>query len=62
MFAVISYKHISTKNFHQKCFGRKYFMVAKSFPWEQVRTKNILQKFFGRKIFMAAKSFPREQV
>ena len=32
-------KQVRTKNFNQKRFGRKYFMVAKSFPQKAVPPK-----------------------
>ena len=35
----------------EKNFGRKYFIVAKSFPRKQVPIKNFPQKFFGHFTF-----------
>jgi len=44
------------KNF-DKFFGRKYFMVLKSFPQDEERKKCLAENFF-----LVAKSFPRKQV
>jgi len=43
-------------------FGRKFFMVAKSFPRKQIFKGKILENCFGRKCFMVAKLFPRKQI
>jgi hypothetical protein len=51
---IISSKTGSYQNFHQILFGRKFFMVAKSFSRKQVPPK-IFIKFFWSKIFYGCK-------
>ena len=53
---IISSKTGSYQNFHKKFFGRKFFMVVKSFPRKQVPTKIFLSNFF------MVTSFPQKQV
>ena len=61
-FKIISSETGLDQHFHQKNFGRKFFIVAKSFPRKLVSTKNFHQKNFGRNFFIVAKSFPRKLV
>jgi len=61
-FIIIYSKTGLDQNFHQKNFGRNFFMVAKSFPRKQVRTKYFHQKNFGRTFFIIGKSFTRKLV
>jgi len=51
------YKIISSKiGFQERTFfGRKYFMVAKSFPQKQVYKKKKLRKIFWSKMFYGCK-------
>ena len=50
------------KIFIKNVYGRKLFIIAKSFPREQLSTKSLNQKYFYRNFFIIAKSFPREQL
>ena len=50
-------KQVCKKKNLDKFFGRKYFMVLKSFPQDEERKKCLAENFF-----MFAKSFPRKQV
>jgi len=45
------------KNFLRNVFGRKLFMVAKSFPRKQVWKRNILGKFLGREFLWLQNHF-----
>ena len=45
---IISCKQVGTENFRQKFFGRKFFMVAKSFPVNRLELKIFVKNFFGR--------------
>ena len=54
---IISSKTGLQERFLRKIFGRKFFMVGRSFPRKEVWQK-ILRKIIGRKFFMVAKFFP----
>jgi hypothetical protein len=49
-------KQVLTKNFHEKFFGRTFFLVEKSLPRKQVTAKHFHQKLLP-KCFMVVKLF-----